>query len=84
MTDSFLMRLCTERYDRKPFEQIKSQILACCVEKQRHREFFEVRRIAALKRHTKYKRPRQKINHVDNTRYAYIRIPPPDPEDLGS
>ena len=26
MTDSLFMRLCSERYDRKPFEQIKSQI----------------------------------------------------------
>ena len=46
MTDSFLMRLCCERYDRKPFEQIKSQILTCCVKQQRHRGIFEVRRIA--------------------------------------
>ena len=65
MTDSFLTRLCTERYDRKPFEQIKSQILTCCVEQQRHPEFFEIRRFAAPKRHKKYKLPRQKINHVD-------------------
>ena len=65
MTDSFLTRLCTERYDRKPFEQIKSKILSCCVEHQSHRDFFEVQLIAAPKRHTNYKRPRQKINHVD-------------------
>ena len=65
MTDSFLMQLCTETYDRKPFEQIKSQILMCCVKQQRHRDFFEVRRIKAPKRHTKYKQPRQKINHLD-------------------
>ena len=65
MTDSFLMQLCTVRYDRKPFEQIKSQILTCCVKQQHHQDFFEVRRFAAPKRHTKYKRPRQTINHVD-------------------
>ena len=65
MTDSFLMRVCTVEYDRKPFEKIKSQILTCCVEQRRHRDFFEVRWIAAPKRHTKYKRPRQIINHVD-------------------
>ena len=65
MTDSFFMRLCTERYDRKPFEQTKSQILTCCVEQQRHRDFFEVQQIAAPKRRTKYKRPIRTINHVD-------------------
>ena len=84
MTDSFFMRLCTERYDRKPFEHIKPQILTCCVKQKCHRDFFGVRRIAAPKRCTKYKRPRQTINHVDNTRYTYSRIPPPDPEDLDS
>ena len=62
MTDSFFMQLCTERYDHNPFEQIKSQILTCCVEHQRHRDFFEVQWIAVLKRHTKYKQPRQTIN----------------------
>ena len=65
MTYSFLTRLCTEWYDRKPFEQIKSQILTCYVEQQRHQDFFEVRWTAAQKRHTKNKRPRQTINHVD-------------------
>ena len=65
MTDSFLMRLCTVRYDRKPFEQIKSQILTCCLKQRRHRDFFEVRRTAAPKRHTKYTQPRQTINNVD-------------------
>ena len=65
MTNLFLMQLCTEKYDRKPFEQIKSQTLTCCVEQQSHRDFFEVRRIAAPKRHRNYKRPRQTINHVD-------------------
>ena len=65
MTNLFLMQLCTERYDRKPFEQIKSQILTCCVKHQRHQDFFEVRRFAAPKRHTKYKQPRHKINHID-------------------
>ena len=44
--------------------------LTRCVEQQRHRDFFEVRLIATPKRHTKYKRPRQEINHVDNTRYT--------------
>ena len=71
MTDSFLMRLCTVRYNRKPFEQIKFQILTCCVKQQRHQDFFEVQRIAATKRHTKYKRPRHKINHVDTRQYLY-------------
>ena len=65
MTDSFLMRFCTVRYDCKPSEQIKSEILTCCVEQQRRRYFFEVRPIAAPKRHTKYKQLRQTINHVD-------------------
>ena len=65
MTDSFLMLLCTERYNCKPFEQIKLQILTCCVKQQRHQDFFEFRQIAAPKRHTKYKQPRQTINHVD-------------------
>ena len=65
MTDSFLMRLCTVGYDRKPFEQIKSKILMWSVKQQGHRDFFEVRRIAAPKRHIKYKLPRQTINHVD-------------------
>ena len=65
MTDSFLTRLCTERYDRKPFEQIKSHILTCCVEQLRHQDLFEGWRFAAPKRHTKYKLPRQTINHVD-------------------
>ena len=55
MTDSFLIQLCTIGYDSKPFEQIKSQILTCCLEQQRHRDFFEDRRNAAPKRHTKYK-----------------------------
>ena len=84
MTDSFHMRLCTEKYYRKPFEQIKSQILKCCVEQLSHRNFFEVRRIAAPKLHTKYKGSRQTINHVDNTRSTCSRIPPPDTEDLSS
>ena len=57
MTDLVLMRLCTVKYDSKHFEQIKSQILMCCVKQRRFRDFFEVRRIAAPKRHTKYKRP---------------------------
>ena len=65
MTDSFLMRLCTEKYDRKPSEQIKLQILTCCVKQKRHRDFFEVRGIVALKRNTKYARPRQTINLVE-------------------
>ena len=65
MTDSLLMQFCTVRYDRKPFEKIKSQILACCVEQQRHRDFLEVQQIAAPKRHTKYKQLRQTINNVD-------------------
>ena len=83
MTDSFFMQLCTEKYDHKPFKTNQIADLTCCVEQQRHRDFFEVRLIAAPKRHTKYKRPRQKINHVDNTRYTYSRIPPPDSENLG-
>ena len=81
MTDLFLMRLCTEKYDHKPFEQIKSQILTCCVEQQRHKDFCDVRLIAAPRRHTKYKQPRQKINHVDNTSYTYCRMPPPESEE---
>ena len=60
MTDLFLMRLCTVRYDRKPLEQIKSKILTCCLEQLRHQDFFEGRQTAAPKRHTKYKQPRQK------------------------
>ena len=60
------MRLCTVRYNRKPFfEQIKSQILTCCLEQKRHRDFFEVQRSVAPKRHTKYKQPRQTINNLD-------------------
>ena len=65
MTDLLLMKLCTVSYDRKPFEQIKSQILTCCVEQQRHQDFFEVLWNAALKHHTKYKQTRQTINNVD-------------------
>ena len=65
MTDSFLMRLCTVRSDRKPFEQIKSQIITFCVEQRRHRDFFEVRRTAVTKCHIKYKRARKTMNHVD-------------------
>ena len=68
MTNSFLMQLCNVRYDRKPSEKIKLQILTCCIKQQRHRDFFEVIRFVAPKRHKKYKRPRQTINHVD-TRY---------------
>ena len=34
MTDSFLIQLCTVMYDRKPFEQIKSQILTCYLKQQ--------------------------------------------------
>ena len=64
MTNSFLMQLCTVRYNDKPFEEIKSQILTCCLEQQRHQDFFEVRRNAAPQRHTKYKLPRQTINNV--------------------
>ena len=78
------MRLCTERYDHKPLKANQIVDLTCCVEQWRHRDLFGVRLIAAPKRHTKYKRPRQRINHVDNTRYTYSRITPPDPEDLGS
>ena len=84
MTDSFFMRLCTEKYDRITFKTNQIADLTCCVEQQRHRDFIEVRLIAAPKRHTKYNRPRQTINHVDNTSYTYCRMPPPDPEDLGS
>ena len=65
MTDSFLLRFCTVKYDCKPFEQIKSQILTGCVEQQRHQDFFEVRPTASPKCHTNYKLPRQTINHVD-------------------
>ena len=65
MTDSFFMRLCTEKYDRKPFKTNQIADLTCCVKQQRHRDFFEVRLIVAPKRHTKYKQPRQAINHVD-------------------
>ena len=70
MTDSFFMRLCTEKYDRITFKTNRIADLMCCVEQQRHRYFFEVRLIAAPKRHTKYNRPRQTINHVDNMRYT--------------
>ena len=70
MTDSLLMRLCTERYDRKTFEQIKSQILTCCLEQQRHQEYSEVQWTVAPKRHKKYKKPRQTINNV----YTFILI----------
>ena len=86
MTDSFLMRLCTERYDRKPFEQIKLQILTCCVEQQRHQDFSEVRRIAAPNCHTKYKRPRQTIKHALDGRgvfrfeVTYHNVPLPYPQ----
>ena len=62
MTDLFLMQFCTVRYDHKPFEQIKSEILTCCVEHQRHQDFFEVQHISVPKCHTKYK---QTINSVD-------------------
>ena len=62
MTDSLLMRICTVRYDHKPCEQIKSQIITCCLRQQHHRDFFEVLQTAAPKLHTKYKRPRQTIN----------------------
>ena len=65
MNNSFFMRLGTKRYDRKTFEQIKSQILTCCVKQQRHPEFFELQRFAAPERHTKYKLPRQTVNHKD-------------------
>ena len=65
MTNSFLMPFCTVRYNRKPFEQIKLDILMCCVKQKRHQYLFEVQQIAGPKRHTKYKRPRQKINYVD-------------------
>ena len=64
MTDSCLKRLCIVRYDRKPFEKFKSQILTCSLEQQRHQDFFEVRQNAAPKRHTKYKRPIQTINNI--------------------
>ena len=84
MTDSFFMRLCSERYDRKPFEQIKAQVLKGGVEQQRHRDFFEVRRIAAPKTHKKYEWPRQTKSHEDNTRYTYSRIQPHTQGDLGS
>ena len=76
MTDSFLMRLCTEKYDRKPFYIHQIADLTCCVEEQRHRDFFEVRLIAAPKHHTKYKRPRRTVNHVDSTRYTYDLFQP--------
>ena len=59
------MQLCNIRYDRKPFEQVKSQILTCCLEQQRHRDLFELQRTVVPKRHTMYKYPRQTINHVD-------------------
>ena len=65
MTDLFPTYLFTEGYDHKPFEQIKLQILTCCVEQQRHRHFFEVQRFAAPKRHKKYKRTMKSINQVD-------------------
>ena len=84
ITDSFFMRICTEKCDRKPVLNKQVADLTCCVEQQRHRDFFEVRLIAESKRHTKYKLPRQTINHVDNTLYTYSRITPPNPEDLGS
>ena len=65
MTVFPLMRLFTVRYDRKPFQQIKSHILTCCLKKWRHQDIFELRCTAAPKRHTKYKRPGQKVNHID-------------------
>ena len=64
MTDSFLMQLWTVRYDHKTSERNKLQILTCCLKQRRHRDFFEVQRSAAQKRHTKYKLPRQTINQV--------------------
>ena len=62
MTDLFLIQLFTVKYDRKHFEQIKSQILTCCLKQQRHQELFEVRRTVSPKRNTKYKWARQTIN----------------------
>ena len=64
MTNLFLMQLCTVRYNHKTFEQIKSQILTCCLKQQRHQDFFEVLHNAAPKRHTNYKRQRQTISKV--------------------
>ena len=75
MTDSFLMRWCTEKYDQKPFWTNKIADLRCCIEQQRERDYFEVRRIAAPKRHTKYIRTRQLMNHVDHTRYTWSPTP---------
>ena len=60
-----LCNFSTVRYDRKPFEQIKLQILTCCLKQWRHRDLFEVQRTAPPKRHTNYKYPRQTINHID-------------------
>ena len=61
MTDYFLMLSCNVRYDHKPFEQVKSQILTSCVKQQRHRDFLGIRRTEAPKHHTKNKRTRQAI-----------------------
>ena len=60
-----------ETGNHNPFEQIKSQILACCVEQQSHGDFFEVRPFVAQKRHTEYK-----ITKTNNEqrRYAIILI----------
>ena len=65
MTDFFLMLLCNVRNYRKPFEQIKSQILTCCLEQHHHQDLFEVRQLIAPKRHTNHNQTRHTINHVD-------------------
>ena len=65
MINSFVCDFSTVRYDRKPIEKIKLWIRTCCLKQRRHRDFFEVRRTAALKCHTKYKEPKQTINHAD-------------------
>ena len=54
MTNSFLIRFSPVWYDRKPFEQIKSQILTCSLEHRRQRDYFEVPWSAAPKHHTKW------------------------------
>ena len=65
MTDSFLIQLCTVRYDHKPLKKTRSQNLTYYFEQKHHQDFFEVLRNAGPKHHTKYKCLRQTINHVD-------------------
>ena len=59
MTDFSLCNFSAVRYDCKPFEQTKLKILTFCLEQQCHRDYFEVLRNAAPKRHKEYKIPRR-------------------------